>query len=48
MAAEGASLRIEPIAETRLEERAGRLVIPASGSLLSDDDVRAMRDADQK
>ncbi len=46
--AEGTGLRVEPIAGSGLEERSGRLVIPASGVLIGDDDVRALRDADQK
>lgn len=46
--AEGNALRVEPIAGTGLEERAGRLVIPSSGATITDDDVRALRDADQK
>lgn len=46
--ADGSALRVEAIARTNLEERAGRLVIPASGAQISDDDVRALRDADQR
>ncbi|MGH9119116.1 MAG: AbrB/MazE/SpoVT family DNA-binding domain-containing protein [Acidimicrobiales bacterium] len=46
--AEGTGLRVEPIAGSGLEERSGRLIIPASGVLIGDDDVRALRDADQK
>jgi AbrB family looped-hinge helix DNA binding protein len=48
VAAEGAGLRIEPIMETGLQRRAGRLVIPASGMKLDDEAVRALRDADQR
>lgn len=48
VAAEGAGLRIEPIMETGLQRRAGRLVIPASGMKLDDEGVRALRDADQR
>jgi AbrB family looped-hinge helix DNA binding protein len=48
VAAEGAGLRIEPITETALERQAGRLVIPASGTKLDDETVRALRDADQR
>ncbi|HEX3898731.1 MAG TPA: AbrB/MazE/SpoVT family DNA-binding domain-containing protein [Mycobacteriales bacterium] len=45
----GAGLRIEPIVgDDSLEERAGRLVIPASGQLIDDDLVRALRDASQR
>jgi AbrB family looped-hinge helix DNA binding protein len=46
--ADGAALRIEPVVSAELVERDGRLVIPASGSLLTDEDVRALRDADQR
>ena len=46
--ADGASLRIEPITGKNLQRRSGRLIIPASGVTLSDDDVRALRDADQR
>jgi len=48
VAAEGAGLRVEPITETALQRRAGRLVIPASGMKLDDEGVRALRDADQR
>jgi AbrB family looped-hinge helix DNA binding protein len=46
--ADGAALRVEAVAGEGLEERDGRLVIPASGAALTDADVRALRDADQK
>ncbi len=46
--ADGSALRIEPIAGDDLVERAGRLVIPSEGAALSDDDMRALRDADQR
>jgi len=46
--ADGAALRVEPVATADLEERDGRLVIPASGVALDDDGVRALRDADQR
>jgi len=46
--ADGAALRVEPVATADLEERDGRLVIPASGVALDDDGVRAVRDADQR
>lgn len=46
--ADGAALRVEAIAGEGLVERAGRLVIPASGATIGDDDVRAMRDVDQR
>jgi len=45
--ADGNGLRVEAIAGEGTEERRGRLVIPPSGVAISDDDVRALRDADQ-
>lgn len=46
--AEGAGLRVEPLAGDSLEERAGRPVIPASGTAIDDGLVRALRDAGQR
>lgn len=46
--ADGAALRVEAIAQGEVEERNGRLVIPDSGESLSIDDVRSLRDADQR
>lgn len=46
--ADGAALRVEAVAGDELEERDGRLVIPASGITVTDEDVRRLRDADQK
>jgi AbrB family looped-hinge helix DNA binding protein len=48
IAADGAALRVEPVSGKGLEQRAGRLIIPASGVKLDDDTVRALRDADQR
>lgn len=48
LTAEGAALRVEPIAGAGLERRRGRLVIPASGAVLDDDAVRELRHADQR
>lgn len=45
---DGAGLRVEPIADETLEERNGRLVVPASGAVIDDDMIRALRDADQR
>lgn len=45
---DGAALRVEPLAAESLEERDGRLVIPASGAALDDDVVRSLRYADQR
>lgn len=44
----GAGIRIEPVPGTGLEERGGRLVIPASGERVDDETVRSLRDADQR
>lgn len=46
--ADGAGLRVQPIATDDLAERAGRLVIPAGGTTLDDEVVQALRDADQR
>ena len=48
LTADGAALRVEPISSSDLEMRRGRLVIPASGLTIGDDEVRSLRDADQK
>jgi AbrB family looped-hinge helix DNA binding protein len=48
VAADGAALRVEAIAEDELEDRGGRLVIPAAGLHLDDEIVRSLRDADQR
>ena len=45
---DGAGVRVEPIAGEGLAERDGRLVIPESGVVIGDDDVRALRDADRR
>ena len=45
---DGAGLHIEPLADDRLEDEDGLLVIPAADVTVSDDFVRAMRDADQR
>jgi AbrB family looped-hinge helix DNA binding protein len=45
----GAGLRVEPLAgDECLEERDGRLVIPAAGLQIDDSVVRSLRDAGQK
>ena len=48
VASDGAALRVEPIAGEGLENRSGRLVIPSSGIPIGDEDVRDLRDADQR
>ena len=45
---DGAGLRVEALAGESLEERDGRLVIPASGASIDDEVVRSLRDADQR
>lgn len=45
---EGTGLRVEALAHESLDEREGRLVIPATGAPIDDDLVRALRDADQR
>jgi AbrB family looped-hinge helix DNA binding protein len=46
--ADGADLRVRPLADDALAEEDGWLVVPASGQQLTDEDVRALRDADQR
>lgn len=46
--ADGADLRVRPIADDALDEQDGWLLVPAVGMPLTDDDVRALRDADQR
>ncbi|MET1000850.1 MAG: AbrB/MazE/SpoVT family DNA-binding domain-containing protein, partial [Acidimicrobiia bacterium] len=48
LVADGAALRIEPVTEETVEERDGRLVIPASGTRITAETVRELRDADQR
>jgi AbrB family looped-hinge helix DNA binding protein len=46
--ADGAGLRVEPIAAESLVERDGRLVIPAAGAAVNEALVRELRDAGQR
>jgi AbrB family looped-hinge helix DNA binding protein len=48
LSAHGAGLFVEPLTETSLEEREGRLVIPPAGSAIDDDLVRSLRDAGRR
>jgi AbrB family looped-hinge helix DNA binding protein len=45
---DGAGLRLEPLAGDALEERDGRLVIPAGGAEIDDELVRSLRDAGRR
>jgi AbrB family looped-hinge helix DNA binding protein len=45
---DGAGLHIEPLADDRLQDEDGLLVIPAADVTVSDDLVRTLRDADQR
>ena len=46
---DGTGVRVEPVTDDTLVEDRGRLVIPATGSQrVSDDDVRALRDANRR
>ncbi|WP_309064984.1 AbrB/MazE/SpoVT family DNA-binding domain-containing protein [Microbacterium sp.] len=45
---DGTGVRIEAEATGRFVEQDGRLVLPATGSALTDDDVRELRLADQR
>lgn len=46
--AEGADLRVRPVADETLDEQDGWLVVPASGVAITDEQVRELRDADQR
>lgn len=46
--ADGTGLRVEPLAEDSLDERNGRLVIPAAGAQINDELVRSLRDAGRR
>jgi AbrB family looped-hinge helix DNA binding protein len=46
--ADGAGLRVEPIAGDTLDQREGRLVVARTGVAIDDDAVRELRDADQQ
>lgn len=45
---DGADLLVRPVADDVLDEEDGWLLVPASGTALTDDDVRDLRDADQR
>lgn len=45
---DGPGVRIEPVAGQTLEERDGVLVVPPVGERITDDDVRALRDAGRR
>lgn len=45
---DGAALRIEPVTGFSLERRDGWLVVPGTGAVLTADEVRGIRDADQR
>lgn len=46
--ADGADLRVRPVADDALDEQDGWLLVPASGTSVTDEDVRQLRDADQR
>jgi len=46
--ADGAGLHIEPVTDDQLDDEDGLLVIPAGDTVVSDDLVQALRDADQR
>jgi AbrB family looped-hinge helix DNA binding protein len=46
--AEGAALRIELVSTDHLVERDGHLLLPSGDAILTDDDVRELRLADQR
>lgn len=46
--ADGAALRIEPLADSRLDDEDGLLVIRSDGTVISDELVQALRHADRR
>lgn len=46
--ADGNGLRVEAIATETLEERMGRLIVPAGGVEIGDETVEMLRDADRR
>jgi AbrB family looped-hinge helix DNA binding protein len=46
--ADGTSVRVEPLVDKGLVREGVWLVIPPAGSPVSDEDVRALRDVDQR
>ena len=46
--ADGSALRVEALASDELVERDGLLVTASTDFIMSDDDVRDLRDADQR
>lgn len=46
--ADGADLRVRPIADDALDEQDGWLLVPATGGRFTDADVQQLRDADQR
>ena len=45
---DGAGLRVEPVAADELVERDGLLMIPPSGSVVTAQEVRSLRESDQR
>lgn len=48
LTADGAGIRIEPVAADDLAEERSRLVIPSAGTAIDDELVRTLRDAHQR
>jgi AbrB family looped-hinge helix DNA binding protein len=45
---DGAALRLEPVAGSGFIEKDGFLVLPPTGNVITDEDVRELRFADQR
>lgn len=45
---DGSGVHLEPLAGDGLVEREGRLLVAESGDVVTDDDVRALRDAERR
>lgn len=48
VAIQGAGLRVMPLTDNTLDQEGDLLVIPAGVKPISDEDVRSLRDADQR
>lgn len=46
--ADGADLRVRAVADEDLDSQDGWLLVPSTGTALTDEDVQRLRDADQR
>jgi len=48
LSADGAALRVEPVTQDTVDNERGWLVIPSAGERITADEVRTLRDGDQR